>query len=401
MWVFLVLLTQVANASYRFTNNTILNNGACKIQDNNLDEWRDTDRVEVYLAEYELQHFGLSGWLGFSTAHMGVVFQNPRINKWYVIDSFAESGGTIASIIMPSVAPESEWNNLNFIQRIFSYFRGEIINSLVWENKGLVRMLEHRTDEYQDLVHLGATSAIYLKNVREWIINKYTRDDPFTFDMWQIYNASTNERLRKSRMCHDLVEDILQMLALEMNDGELSVFRDSLNLNVTSWEELDMTSGKSRRDYQRFFRFFKNHVYEATREMSFTRIMLAKFIKLKIPFILFLDGKRYFRATLADYSVINYCRMPLEMTQGQPFVPAKLDDPRQHCSIQRLDVEMLEGKLSFTIFDIAIWIEQIIDDAISDGSAWSYLIAALESTAVVIALARFARRQSLKTYNQS
>jgi hypothetical protein len=353
----------------------------------------------VYLAEYTLQHVGLSAWLGFSTAHMAIIFQNPKIRKWYVMDQFAKSAETIANLIMPSISPDSPWNQMNMVQKIFAYLQGQVVDFLAWDNLGYVRMREDKASgEFQDMQHIGSTTGGEVRRVRDWVINDLTRQDEgnlFTFDMWQIYNGSTNVRIRKSKMCHDFIEDVLQMIKFT-DDEDISVFRDSLNLNVTSWEIVDMTNKKIRRDYQRFLRFFRNHVYESTRDLRHSEVTLTKFHLLKLPFILFLDGDKYAKMTLSGYSILNYCRMPMHFEKGKPYVPAKLDDPHQQCFLKSVHAHDNLPRVRFTLSDYAIWIEQMIDDALFgvDGKGvdpLSHARIVFETTVILIAITKLSR----------
>lgn len=395
----------------KFKNMTILNNGSVEIEDNNLEAWADDDYVEVYLAEYTLQHVALSTWLGFSTSHMAVMFQNPRKRKWFLLDSFAKSAETIANLIMPSVAPNSPINTMPFFDRIAAYLRGELVDYLTWDNAGYVRTHEDKSDEFQDMKHVGTITGKELKNLREWAITEYAAQNethPFTFDMWQLYNASTNMRIRKSRMCHDFVEEILGRLKFvknldpvygiytENHAGSISVFRDSLNLNITKWETVDMSNRKVRRDLQRVLRFFRNHIYEATRDISFSRTTVTKVITLGLPLALFLDGNRYVKVTLSTVGAFNYCRMPMDFKLGEPYVPAKLDDDRQQCFLPTYDYHDFKDSIRFTFSDYLIAFEQKIDDIIfgvdgNGGDLTSHVTLIFETSIVLIALTKIFR----------
>ena len=412
-----VVLLAITNAMHPppFSNMSDVNGGACQIEDNNLERWRDSDRVEVYLGEYAMQHVGLNAWLGFASTHMAVVYQNTRINKWYVMDRFAKSAQTISNIVMPSIPPNSWWNRMNWIEKFLTYIRGGLVDLLVWDNAGFVRLREDKTDEFQNLEHLGAVNGSQVKEIRSWVVNDYTKQsaqDPFTFDMWQLYNSSSGERIRKSRMCHDFVEDVLARLdfipAPQQDEEEsddsfesvfhsgtngVSSFRDSLNLNVSSYEFIDISNPKIRRDYQRFLRFFRNHIYEATRDMNFARVTATKFITFGLPLILPLEGGKYFRVHLAEEGTMNYCRMPMDLNRGQPYVPSKLDDPRKLCALPHFIYNEFKHVVKFSLFDYLILIEQRLDDAISgkDGEGadpWLHFRFVLESTAIVFGLTK-------------
>ena len=390
----------------RFKNLTILHNGSLEIEDNNLEQWKEDDFIEVYLGEYYLQHFALSSWLGFSTSHMAVMFQNPRIRKWFVMDSYAKSAETIANLVMPSIAPMSPLNSMSLFERLWAYIHGEIINYLEWDNAGYVRTHEDKSEEFQDLRHIGTARGRDLIKLREWVVNEYSSQNethPFTFDMWQIYNSSTNERIRKSRMCHDFMEEILGRINFVKNEDPVfgiysqdqpdivSVFRDSLNLNVTSWDVLDISNVKIRRDYQRFLRFFRNHIYEATRDMSFTRVTVTKLITLGMPFILFLDGNKYVRLGLSLYGPVNYCRMPMDFVKGKAYVAAKLDDDRRQCFLPDYDYNEFKESVRFTFADYILALEQKIDDIFfgldgNGGDSMSHFLLIVESLIVLIAI---------------
>ena len=394
-----------------FKNMTILYNGSLEIEDNNLELWKPEDYVEVYLGEYHLQHFALSSWLGFSTSHMAVLFQNPRLRKWFVMDSYAKSAETIANLVMPSIAPNSPLNTMSFLDRLWAYINGDILSYLVWDNAGYVRTHEEKSEEFQDLRHIGTARGVDIINLREWVVNEYAFQNethPFTFDMWQIYNGSTNERIRKSRMCHDFMEEILGRIKFVKNDDpvygiyseeqpeSVSTFRDSLNLNVTSWEILDITNAKIRRDYQRFLRFFKNHIYEATRDMSFSRVTVTKMITLGMPFILFLDGNKYVKLGISPYGPVNYCRMPMDFIRGKEYIPAKLDDDRMQCFLPNYDYNEFKESVRFTLADYLLGLEQKIEDVVFglDGKGGIYFSSAgliIESTIIIIAVAKCIR----------
>lgn len=399
IFVFLTAATgEEVYSEYDPSEWEFLNEGSLVLKDDQLNQWRDTDRVEVFIHEYELQNLGLSGWLQFSTQHMGLVFQNTRNYLWFGVDKFARSDGTIARIIVPTIAPDSEWNFLNWWQRILAYLQGDIVGYLSWDNLGYVRMEESTRSNVNHLMHIGTTTGRDIKNIREWILNDFTKKT-VTFDMWQFYNGTTNERIRTGQMCHDLVEEMIGRINITAPSAEederetIRIYRDSLNLNVTSSEVLDMSLAKNRRDYQRFLRFFKNHVYKATRDMSYSRQTVSKFIALDIPWIMYLDGDKYVRYTLAEYSIINYCRMGMEFIPGQPYVPAKLDDPNQQCFLQQFDYKDVIGSVKFTVFDLIIWAEQRVDDFISSVNygTWLRLYHIVETAVAMVVILRGAR----------
>jgi hypothetical protein len=408
--MFLRFFFALAGLSAAFKNHTIINGGACEIEDDNLERWQPDDRVEVYLAEYTLQHVSLSAWLGFSTAHMAVVFQNPRIRKWYVMDSFARSAETIANIIMPSISPDSPYNQMSLWARIVSYLRGDLVRYLTWDNLGYVRLREDKTDdEFRDMQHIGATTASEVKRIRSWVTDVYTGQGavtPFTFDMWQIYNATTSERIRRSRMCHDFVEEVLGMIQFKDQDEipTIDIFRDSLNLNVTTWQIVDIENAKITRDYQRFLRFFRNHVYESTRDLKHSVITITKFIALGLPFMLFLDGNTYVKVGLAEYGVLNYCRMPMHFDKGEPYIPAKLDDESQQCFLPSYVMSEVLGRVRFTLADYAIWFEQHIDDAIFgvDGNVgvWTNIGQIVGTTMILLGITRLIKWLTSRKTNQ-
>ena len=395
----------------KFKNMTVLYNGSLEIEDNNLESWLDEDFVEVYLGEYHLQHMALSSWIGFSTSHMAVMFQNPRNRKWFVMDSYAKSAETIANLVMPSIAPNSPLNSMSFLERLNVYINGGIIDYLTWDNAGYVRTHEEKSHEFQDLRHIGTVRGGDVKKLREWVVTDYAAQNethPFTFDMWQIYNATSNERIRKSRMCHDFVEEILARITFVKNDdpiygvyteeyhGPVSIYRDGLNLNVTHWEEMDMTNAKVRRDFQRFLRFFRNHIYEATRDMSTSLVTTTKMITLGMPFILFLDGNKWVKLSLSHYGSFNYCRMPMDFERGKSYTAAKLNDPRQQCFLPQYNYYEFNDKIRFNLADYMIAIEQKIDDILfgidgHGGDILGHLAIVVESTVLLVAISRLLR----------
>jgi hypothetical protein len=393
-----------------FKNTTIHYNGSLEIEDNNLESWRDDDYVEVYLAEYHLQHMGLNSWIDFSTAHMAVMFQNPGNRKWFVMDSYAKSAETIANLVMPSISPSSPLNSMSFWEKLGVYIRGEIVDYLTWDNAGYVRTHEDKSHEFQDLRHIGTVSGANVKDLREWAVREYAAQNethPFTFDMWQIYDGTTNERVRKSRMCHDFVEEILGRIKFIKNDdpvygvlsedhfGPIRLYRDGFNLNVTHWEEMDMSYAKTRRDFQRFLRFMRNHIYEATRDVPFFRIMISKMIALGMPAILFLDGNKWMKLSLSKYGAFNYCRMPMEFEPGKPYVAAKLNDPRKQCFLPDFNYNEFHDKVRFTLADHLVSVEQKLDDFLfgvdGRGGDLSNVVLIVESTVILFALTKFVR----------
>ncbi len=404
----------------RFKNMTVLYNGSLELEDNNLEQWLDEDFVEVYLAEYHLQHMALSSWIGFSTSHMAVMFQNPRNRKWFVMDSYAKNAETIANLVMPSIAPNSPLNSMSLWERLVLYFKGGYVDYLTWDNAGYVRTHEDKSQEFQDLRHIGTVRGKDIKDLREWVINDYAKQNethPFTFDMWQIYNASNNERIRKSRMCHDFVEEILGRIKFVKNEdpvygvydddsvGTISVYRDGLNLNVTDWKEVDMKKPKFKRDFQRFLRFFRNHIYEATRDMSFSRITTTKMIMLGMPIMAFLDGYRFVRVELSKYGSFNYCRMPMDFEKGKAYVPAKLNDTRQQCFLPHYNYYDFHDSIRFTFADYMIAIEQKLDDIIfgvdgEGGDILSHFTLILESSIILVALTKLVRWTASKIMNR-
>jgi hypothetical protein len=290
-------------------------------------------------------------------------------------------------------------------ERTLAYINGDIVDYLSWDNLGYVRMREERTDEFQDMRHIGTTTGAELKRIREWVINEYAVQNethPFTFDMWQIYNASTNMRIRKSRKCHDFLEDVLGQLKFSDTtnvmtvDRKVSVYRDSLNLNITRWEDVDMTNKKIRRDFQRFLRFFQNHIYEATRDLSYSRVTVTKVITLGMPFILYLDGNKYVKLSPSMHGVFNYCRMPMDFVKDEPYVPARLDDERKQCFMPVYNYYEFKESIRFTFADYLIWAEQKLDDALFgvDGKGvdvWTHLALITETLVIVIAFTKLVK----------
>lgn len=398
-------------AKPRFKNMTIHYNGSLEIEDNNLESWHEEDFIEVYLAEYHLEHAGLNSWVGFSTAHMAVMFQNPRNRKWFVMDSYAQSAETVANLVMPSIPPDSPFNTMSLWERLVVYLQGGIVEFLKWDNAGYVRTHEEKSDEFEDLRHIGTVLGRDVIALRQWAIREYARQNlthPFTFDMWQIFNGSTNERIRKSRMCHDFVEEILGRIKFVKNEdptysmyaeehaGPISINRDGLNLNVTHWEELDMTNAKIRRDYQRFLRFFRNHIYQATSDLFISRMTVTKLIALGIPTILFLDGNKWMRLTLSKYGAFNYCRMPMDFERGKSYLPSKLNDTRHECFMPPYNYHDFQDRMRFTLSDLLLAAEQKLDDALfgvdgRGGDLFSHLALIVESSVILLAVTNAVR----------
>lgn len=377
-----------------FKNMTIINSGGMEIEDNNLENWRPTDWVEVYLGEHRLQDLAVKNGIKFQVQHMGVVFQNPRIRKWYVMDFFAKSADTIANVLMPNMRPDSQLHEMGLMEKLLAYLKGEFVDHLVWDNLGYVRVREDKTGEFHDLVHLGSSRAAAVIAIRNWLIHEYTvhtEDRPVTFDMWSLYWAANNTRIRSSRNCHDFVEHVLARVPFEDTPGDsISVYRDTLALNVTSTKVLDMTKPKSRRDYQRFIRFMSNHIYESTRDIGHSAVTITKFIQLGIPFIIFLDGKNYVQVELSKILGLNYCRFPMDYVKGQEYVPSRLNDTRADCYLPVMDADIYYQQISLTVADKLIYVEFLIDELLfgDDSPHWNHLTTIFETTIWLVAIAK-------------
>ena len=372
-------------------NMTIINNGGMEIEDNNLENWAPTDWVEVYLGEYKLQDLAQRNGIKFQVHHMGVLFQNVRKRKWYEMDFYARSADTIANVIMPSVRPDSVWSSLSLWGKIAAYIRGDLINDLVWDNLGFVRVREEKTGEFHELMHIGSTLGKDVFKVREWLVNEYSVHlpplQPFTFDMWTLYNGSTNARVRSSRNCHDFAEEVLAQIEFrDTPEKTVSVYRDSLAVNITELIPLDMTNEKTRRDYQRFLRFLRNHVYESTRDIGYSAVTITKFVKLGLPFIILLDGTEFYEIRISKEFGLNYCRFPMDYTKGESYVPALLNDTRTYCYLPVIEADAFyQSHVTLTVADLLIYAEYRIDEFFCNSE---HIRTIIETTVWAIALVK-------------
>ena len=371
-------------AQNMFSNFTIINNGGMEIEDNNLEKWMNTDWIEVYLGEYKLQDLAVRNGIKFQVHHMGVLFQNVRNRKWYEMDFYAKSADTIANVMMPSIRPS--FGEMTWWEKLVAYWNGDFVNHLVWDNLGYVRVREEKTGEFHELMHVGSTRGQEVLNLRQWLVDTYainTADAPLIFDMWSLYNATNNVRVRSSHNCHDFVEQVLARIKFEETNGMVSFYRDSLSLNVTSMVKLDMSQTKNRRDYQRFLRFLSNHVYESTKDIAHSAVTVTKFIQLGIPFIIFLDGKDFYQVNLSKVFGLNYCRLPMDFEKDSLYVSARLNDTRISCHLPILDADTHYESVTLTLADLLIFAEFKLDNLLQQ---LPHLSIVLETTVWAIAI---------------
>jgi len=389
-----------------FKNQTKLNNGSVEIDDNNLEKWQDDDVIEVYLGDYVLQNVELSSMLSFTVYHMAVIFQNPKRHKWYTVDYFAKTAETIANIIMPSLPPLSPWFELTWYEQFFAYFRGDIVDHLVWDNLGYVQLRESKSGQFTDLQHVGSVHGSQVKALREWIITNYTRTHPggITFDMWSVYDADSQIRLHESRNCHDFIEHVLRELKFERGispyERELgtaertSVYRDSLAVTAREMKKIDLkNNAKKRRDFQRYMRFMRMNVYEVTRDLSLSRFAVTRATKIGIPFLFRANGVDYYEVEVGNVNPLNYCRIPMDFVKGQRYVPSLWNDTRKVCHFPYFEIDELHKETPYSVMDYVLMIEQAIDDALfgRDGNGvplTDHLMIIVETTVLLVALSK-------------
>ena len=390
-----------------YKNHSKLNNGSVEIEDNNLDKWRDDDVIEVYLGDYVLQNVELSSMLSFTVYHMAVLFQNPVRHKWFTVDYFARTAETIANILMPSLPPFSPWFEMTWYEKLFAYFRGEIVDYVVWDNLGYVQMKESKSGQYTDLQHVGSIYGHQVKALREWIVSNYTRNHTgggITFDMWSVYDATSQGRLHESRNCHDFIEHVLRELKFErgispyeaeLGTGQVtSVYRDSLSLTAREMRKIDVANNaKKRRDFQRFMRLLRMNVYEVTRDLALSRYAITRMSKIGIPFIFRANGIDYYEVEPGNINPLNYCRIPMDFVKGEEYVPALWNDTRRVCHFPYFEIEDLHKETPYGVMDYVLMIEQAIDDAIfgRDGNGvplTDHLMIIVETTVLLVAIAK-------------
>lgn len=396
-----MLLFSTLAALVAGTNSDIFNDGACTADDDNkVGLWGDDDEVELYLGEQLINDNAMLESLGFRTTHMGVFFHNRWKKKWLGFDFGASEFSSVAGLILPML--KYEWNDLPLWKQIWKYLNGEAVEYLQWNHHASVRIDDDKPTEFRNLDLAGVTNGANAKAIRKWVTEEYTRQDerPFTFDLYTIYDGATNERLRKSRTCHDFVEDVLMRVNFTDGKKHISVFKDTFNFNTSRFEEIEFSLAKSRRDFMRFLRMLRKRVHHATADLPSMLNMFAIFSYYDLPYIILIDGDKYMRVSFTKEHIANYCRMPLDITVGEPINPPKYSDLRVTCRFERYDVNTLLKKTRLSLSEWFILIEQSIDDFLfgrdGKGGVARYWEAIFASTAAVILCSKLVKHFTLK-----
>jgi hypothetical protein len=263
-------------------------------------------------------------------------------------------------------------------------------------------LVEEKSPEFKEMTHVGSVFGSEVKRLREWLINEFTVSGAVTFDMWSVYDDTTEERILASRNCHDFVEIVLQQLKFVSNispwdDGNrpnrVSVFRDSLALSAQSFVEMDMKNAKKRRDFLRFLRFLKNHVYEAARDLGMSKFPATKLQMLGMRFVVHADGEKYYEIELGEINSLNYCRLALEFELGKPVVAVPLNDPRKECYLPYFEMARVHEEATYHFQDYLLAFEQKVDDLLfgrdgNGGALSDQMYFVFESTIIVLALTK-------------
>ena len=177
-------------------------------------------------------------------------------------------------------------------------------------------------------------------------------------------------------------------------EEKMSVFRDSLVLVVDSFSEVDiLSSWKKRRDYQRFLRFMRNHIYQSTRDLRYSKFVATKLRQLGVRFFVHTNHKEYYEMELGSVNSLNYCRVALDFEIGKVFSPTKLNDQRTHCHFDYFKVDNVHAESVYTLGDYFLAIEQKLDDLVFgiDGNGVStgeYVMMVFQTSVVMMAVVR-------------
>jgi hypothetical protein len=374
----------------------IRNGGALVVDDDGFAFWEPTDVVDVYVGEYRLENFTVASWFNVPASHIGLVFHNTMKDKYVIYDYFIRGDAGFPCLLIPAIIPGSGFDELSFLEALVMYMKGDLIKYLEWTSDAIIHLRDDPPHDFKHMDYMGRVDGESVREIRRWIVDEYTAQIPFTYDIWSLYERDS--RIRSSKTCFDFVETCLDRLFgrggnRDSEDSSIVYYREGFLVNTTNFEPIiDMESSrKNRRDFQRFLRFFKNHVYEASARLEYARILASKISYFNIPLVLPLERNRdYARFQLADHSIVNYCRYPVDIIPGKGSFPAKLDDTRTVCFLKKADLDqvLMENEMKLTFTDYSIWIEKIIDDFISDDSS----ILAVVSTLVLVGIARLGQK---------
>lgn len=385
-----------------FGDQNVFNDGACIADDDNkVAQWRDDDKVELFIGDQPMQYHVMLESIGLETSHMAVCLFNKRMNKWLTLDFSARDFGSVASIVLPTL--HHSWNDMPFWEQTWRYLKGDLFKHMEWRDDAAVRIHDDRPVYYKNLASVGITTGASVKAFRKWVIEEYTRQDVkrFTFDVYAVYNGTTHERIRTSRSCHDFVEEAITRLDFpDAKNKTISTYRDSFNYNASSFGEVDFSRPKIRRDFQRFMRLLRNRIFDATRELPSMLQMFTMYSYYNMPWMIYVDGDKYMRISFTDEMMGNYCRMPLEVTLGQPIIPAKYNDSRIVCKFPHYTVTSKWNETYLTFPERLIWIEQRLDDFLfgwdGDGGAFEYLAGLSVTTVSAILISKIVYRFAKK-----
>ena len=384
MYLFFLLVNWVLGSK------DIINNGSLIVDDDSFVQyWERTDPVDVYVGEYKLKNLTIATWLNLPASHIGLVLHNTRRNRYVIYDYLVRGEAGLPCLLIPSIIPGSGFHDLNFFESIQMYLRGDLLKYLEWTSDAVVHLRDDPPHDFNHMDYIGTVDGESVEKLRNWIINDYTSQFPFTYDVWSLYQGTS--RIRSSKTCSDFVETCLVQL-FGNGRNPITFYREGFLVNTTDFEPwIDMeSSSRNRRDFQRYLRFFRNHIFEISSKFEFARILFSKISYFKLPLVLPLEKhSQYARFKLADYFIINYCRYPVQIIPGQGAVASELNDPRVVCFMGPADLDkvLAEPGVKWTFTDYSIWFEKIIDDFIS-----SPILAIATSTLVIVVIAKFSRK---------
>ena len=266
--------------------------------------------LEHLLAAWVLER---SPWNAY---HSGIGFlvedKATRKKSYYTVDFGPRITGEISPILHPVMFPlYPRWMphvlGLGYAYVFASY-------QMYWENEGTLRY--HAEDDgfpskYTNFTLVGKINPKQFNHIREWFL-RY-QEDHQTFEPVEVIMHAESEVGLPSSMCHDLFYNALNELhrvGFAPNPSDW-ILRDHIFVFAKSYELVDETDWRTRREIARFYRFFLMFMDSINDNFVSIREMLASAEAVNTTAFLYWN-RSYYRVELVN-PWVNYCYLPVKM----------------------------------------------------------------------------------------
>jgi hypothetical protein len=350
--------------------------------DPHIESWSPGDSITVFAGEYKIDSMALAKAVHFDVYHLGLVFRNERLHEWLSVEFFMADAEGVASMFAPTSVDEALWE-LPIWEQIGLYMTGSALKYFSWENQAVVSIKHwgrRKPKSYTELTLIGETHADELHAVLDWIHSEYTANG-LSYDVWGLYQD--NVRIRRSRICYDFVEDVIGRMRIRLAEPETIVFREGVVMNVVFLRDMDVENNpRHARDYLRYMRVLSQHSAQIAAHLVYTRMVVAKFALLGLPYIMGLE--RVVEVGFENFGAENYCRRRMVLknlerdTSQVPRVDVFTDPDPVECLFPTQSLEEIQKFITFTWTDWMVlgefWLDNFLvgrdgDDGIA---AWWY-----------------------------